>query len=125
MNEDENYQKTGVYQIPDGEENVPVTYTWHFDIYQTRIPAIYNRILKEAKAGKDYRMLSIRFDYDKAVREPALEVNGISVMTYEENYDGDVLYRYQITDADTIISARCDEALTAAEMAVIEKSFMH
>jgi len=124
MLKDENYQKTGVYQIPDGEEHVPVTYTWHFDVYQTGIPAIYNRILKEAKAGKDYRMLSIRFDYDKAVREPALEVNGITVMTYEENYDGDVLYRYLITDADTIINARCDEALTADEMTVIEKSFM-
>jgi len=46
-------------------------------------------------------------------------------MTYEENYDGDILYRYLITDADTIVNARCDEALTAAEMAVIEKSFMH
>ena len=125
MNEDKNFQETGVYQIPDGEEHVPVTFTWHFDIYQTGIPAIYNRILKEAKAGKDYRMLSIRFDYEKAVRDPALEVNGITVMTYEENYDGDILYRYLITDADTIVNARCDEALTAEEVTVIEKSFMH
>ena len=126
MLEDKNYLKTGVYQIPDGEEHVPVTYTWSFDIYQTEIPAIYNRILKEAKAGKDYRTLSIRFDYDTAVREPALEVNGIIVMTYEETYeDGDVTYRYLITDADTIINACCDEALTADEMTVIEKSFMH
>jgi len=125
MLEDENYRETGVYQIPDGVEHVPVTYTWNFDIYQTKIPAIYNRILREAKTGKNYRMLSIRFDYGKAVRDPAWEVNGINVMTYEETYDGEIIYRYLITDEDTIICVRCDEALTVDEMTVIEKSFLH
>lgn len=124
MLEDINYQDTGVYQIPDGEEHCPVTYTWSFDIYQTEIPAIYNRILREAKEGKDYRMLSIRFDYDKAVRLPELEIDGITVWAGEENYDGDVMYRYLILDEDTIISARCDEALNIAQMQVIKASFM-
>ena len=67
-------------------------------------------------------MLSIRFDFDKAVRLPELEVDGITVWTYED--DNSVTYRYLITDEDTIISARCDEALNSQEMQVIKASFM-
>lgn len=126
MLDDAESQKTGVYQISDGEEHMPVTYTWSFDIYQTQISSIYDRILREAKAGKDYRMLSIRFDFNKAVRLPELEVDGITVWTYEETFEDDnsVIYRYLITDEDTIISARCDEALNSQEMQIIKTSFM-
>ncbi|MBO4750719.1 MAG: DUF2812 domain-containing protein [Lachnospiraceae bacterium] len=126
MLEDEEFQKTGVYRIADGEDFIPVTYTWAFDVYQPKLGATYDRLLKEAKAGKKYRTLSINFDFDQAARLPELELAGLTVWTYEERYEDDdyVTYRYLILDGDTIISARCDEALNAEQMQVIKTSFM-
>ena len=114
-----------VIQLEDGEDYCPVTYTWSFDIYDTKVKAIHDRILREAKAGIDYRMLSIRFEYDKAREETALESAGTSVYRYDEAYDdGSVTYTYLIYDDEVIVWASCDEELTQQQMAVINEAFM-
>ncbi|MBR6255860.1 MAG: DUF2812 domain-containing protein, partial [Lachnospiraceae bacterium] len=114
-----------VIQLKDGEDYCPVTYTWSFDIYDTKVKAIHDRILREAKEGIDYRMLGIRFEYDKAREETALESAGKSVYRYDEtDSDGSITYTYLIYDEEVIVFALCDEELTGQQMAVINGSFM-
>ncbi len=114
-----------VIQLEDKEEYCPVTYTWSFDIYDTKVKAIHDRILREAKKGVDYRMLSISFEYDKAREETALESEGKSVYRYDEVYsDGSVSYTYLIYDEEVIVWARCDEELSRQQTDVIYNAFM-
>lgn len=118
--------ENGHYIVSDDEDFCPITYTWQFEVYETKISAIYDRLMKEDQKGKYWRMLSIRFPYQNSVRVPELEVDGIHVFANEETdaSDGTVTYFYLIYDEDSIVNARCDEALNAEEMQVLRRAFL-
>ena len=118
--------ENGHYVASDDEDFCPITHTWQFDIYETKISAIYDRLMKEDQKGKYWRMLSIQFPYQNSVRVPELEVDGIHVLANEQTdaSDGMVTYFYLIYDEDSIVSARCDEPLNAEQLQVIRKSFL-
>ncbi|MCR4640542.1 MAG: DUF2812 domain-containing protein [Lachnospiraceae bacterium] len=116
----------GHYRAPDGEDFVPVSYTWSFDIYDTKIAAIHERLLREAGEGKNLRMLGILFPYSEAEEVAALESGNIKVYHYEKTYpeDGTTAQLYLICNDRVIVRASCDEALDQAQMSVIRESFL-
>ena len=96
-----------------------------FDVYETKIASIHDRLLEEMKAGKYYRMLSVRFHFDRATEDTSF-ADGISVYRYEENggENGDTEYIYLLYDKEVIVYARCGSELSGEQMAMIREAFM-
>ncbi|MCR5213606.1 MAG: DUF2812 domain-containing protein [Eubacterium sp.] len=100
-------------------------YTWRFDVYETEVESIHDRILKEAIQGNNLRQLSIRFPYDQAEEIPEWESTGIKIYHAEEKYEDDASsHLYLIYDDNTIISARCDTELNSQQMELVTTTFL-
>lgn len=118
--------RTGIIQARGDKGGVPqVRYTWYLDIYESKIPAIYNRILKNAKEPDG---MPRTFDFPSrrecTVKNEELSTDTICVLESEKNGLINIYY-YLIYDEDTIVSLRADgEALTKEQLDLIGRYYM-
>lgn len=92
---------------------------WYFQVHETPIGAIHDRLLREADSSGFYRNNGVQFDLPQATEYTVLQTG--DVKCYEAICEEE--YRYLLYDSDTIVTLRAPERLSGEEFAVIRQSF--
>lgn len=106
------------------EDESPDSCEWSFERYTTKVPAIHNRILREAFGHHIPRTFSITYDFSEAVRSELLSTDSFSV--YESADEETRSYFYLIYDEDTVLTlASFGESLSEEQMDIIYRYILH
>lgn len=111
------------YMITAEDESLD-SCAWSFECYTTKVPAIHNRILREAFEDHIPRMFSIPYDFSEAVRLDRLSTETFSV--YESADEETNSFFYLIYDEDTVLTlASFGESLSEEQMDIIHRYILY
>lgn len=109
------------YYVLQGRSADKSKKSWDFYVWETKIPAIHNRLIGEAIDGSMFRTMGIILNPTNT--EITIEFDTKDVNVYASQSEDD--YEYLLYDEDSIVKLRSQTKLTKEQFDVIYKDIMN